>query len=113
MGIPAYFSYIVRNHSHIIRKLDKEEQTIDNLYMDCNSIIYDVVRNLQSQSMDSFQMTNIIIKGVIEKIISYIEMIEPNNCVYVAFDGVAPVAKLEQQRNRRYLSSSFDTASAP
>ena len=102
MGIPAYFSYIVRNHSHIIRKLDKEEQTIDNLYMDCNSIIYDVVRNLQSQSMDSFQMTNIIIKGVIEKIISYIEMIEPNNCVYVAFDGVAPVAKLEQQRNRRY-----------
>ena len=102
MGIPAYFSYIVRNHSHIIRKLEKGSPTINNLYMDCNSIIYDVVRTLKPESFNNQNTTSIIIKCVIDKIISYIEIIEPDNCVYIAFDGVAPVAKLEQQRIRRY-----------
>jgi len=102
MGIPAYFSYIVRNHSDVIRKLVKGSLKINNLYMDCNSIIYDVVRNLNLESLNNYQINNIIIKGVIEKIIEYIQTIEPNNCVYIAFDGVAPVAKLDQQRIRRY-----------
>ena len=31
-------------------------------------------------------------------------MIKPTTIMYIAFDGVAPVAKLEQQRNRRYKS---------
>jgi 5'-3' exonuclease len=49
-------------------------------------------------------ISNIIIKGVISKIEYYIETIDPKQQVIVAFDGVAPVAKLEQQRNRRYKS---------
>ena len=102
MGIPAYFSYIVRNHSHIIKKLVKGSQAINNLYMDCNSIIYDVVRSLKPESLNNHTTTSTIIQGVIDKIISYIQLIEPDHCVYIAFDGVAPVAKLEQQRIRRY-----------
>jgi 5'-3' exonuclease len=30
--------------------------------------------------------------------------LNPDECIYIAFDGVAPVAKLEQQRSRRYKS---------
>jgi len=46
MGIPSYFSYIVKNHSDIICKLNKDTLKkiggkIDNLYLDSNSIIYD------------------------------------------------------------------------
>ena len=36
------------------------------------------------------------------KIIEYVRLLEPKRRVYIAFDGVAPVAKLDQQRNRRY-----------
>jgi 5'-3' exonuclease len=103
MGIPSYFSYIVKNHSNIIKKLNNGTFVINNLYMDCNSIIYDSVRGINFESKDNtFNVNMSIIKNVIEKIEEYIHLIQPNNCVYVAFDGVAPVAKLEQQRIRRY-----------
>jgi 5'-3' exoribonuclease 1 len=45
-----------------------------------------------------------IIKSVISKIEEYINIIQPSKMVIIAFDGVAPVAKLEQQRSRRYKS---------
>jgi 5'-3' exonuclease len=45
-----------------------------------------------------------IIRRVILKIEEYIALIEPEKTVIIAFDGVAPVAKLEQQRSRRYKS---------
>jgi 5'-3' exonuclease len=41
---------------------------------------------------------------VINKIDEYISVIQPDTNVFIAFDGVAPVAKLEQQRIRRYKS---------
>ena len=44
MGIPSYFSHIVKNHADIIRKLCKFEKNIDNLYLDSNSIVYDCLR---------------------------------------------------------------------
>jgi 5'-3' exonuclease len=100
MGIPSYFSYIVRNHSEIIRAFRSlKDNNVDHLYMDCNSIIYDVVRNFEG-----IRDTKSIIQQVIVKINEYITIVKPQKKVIVAFDGVAPVAKLEQQRNRRYKS---------
>jgi len=103
MGIPSYFSYIVKNHPEIIKKLLKGDMTINNLYMDCNSIIYDAVRNINFEELSETASRTIILK-VVQKIEEYISLISPNNIVMIAFDGVAPVAKLEQQRNRRYKS---------
>lgn len=105
MGIPSYFSYIVKNFANIIRKYTntnaKKSINIENLFLDCNSIIYDVYRNIENNNSD---ITNPIINAVIMKIEEYIETIRPTNIVYIAFDGVAPRAKLEQQRSRRYKS---------
>lgn len=103
MGIPSYFSYIVKNHPEIIRKLLKGKMPINNLYMDCNSIIYDAVRNINFEEITD-SATHTIIQRVCQKIEEYISLIAPDNNLMVAFDGVAPVAKLEQQRSRRYKS---------
>ena len=46
MGIPSYFSYIVKNYPHILSKFVSRERAIDNLYLDCNSILYDVYHRL-------------------------------------------------------------------
>jgi 5'-3' exonuclease len=45
-----------------------------------------------------------IIDAVCKQIHSYIKLVKPTETVIIAFDGVAPVAKLENQRNRRYKS---------
>jgi 5'-3' exoribonuclease 1 len=104
MGIPSYFSYIVKNHPHIIRKYFKDVLKVDNLYLDCNSIIYDCYSKMTFDTL-SESVAISIIKNVISKIEYYISIIEPSKTVIVAFDGVAPVAKLEQQRQRRYKSN--------
>ena len=114
MGIPSYFSYIVKNHPEIIRRFSKDFQQnpidnidndfiINNLYLDCNSIIYDAVHNTKFSEITT-DSSKIIISKVIAKIEEYISLISPTTCIYIAFDGVAPLAKLEQQRQRRYKS---------
>lgn len=103
MGIPSYFSYIVKNHPEVIRKLEKKFIT-NNLYLDANSIIYDCVHKIDFTKLIETDVTTIH-NAVFAKLDEYISLISPNNNIFIAFDGVAPVAKLEQQRQRRYKSS--------
>ena len=44
MGIPSYFSHIVKKYRRIIKSMDTLS-CVNNLYMDCNSLIYDAVKN--------------------------------------------------------------------
>ena len=104
MGIPSYFSYIVKNHPQIIKKYYKDILKVDNLYLDCNSIIYDAYSKMTSFDPKNETIAMTIIRQVIAKIEYYIATVDPKKTVIIAFDGVAPVAKLEQQRQRRYKS---------
>ncbi len=103
MGIPAFFSYIIKNHINIIRKLSSNPIKVDNLYLDCNSIIYDAVYKMSVNIMTE-DAANKIISNVIRIIKEYINLLKPTEILMIAFDGVAPVAKLEQQRSRRFKS---------
>lgn len=107
MGIPSYFSYIIKNHANIIRNLRHhvgKKTKFSSLYMDCNSIIYDCVRQVEkdSDASSTSMFETKLIDSVISKIEQYIGAISPTNVLYIAFDGVAPFAKMEQQRTRRY-----------
>lgn len=103
MGIPSYFSHIIRNHIQVLKKFTN--QHFHNLYMDCNSIIYDCVRS-PGQNMDKKQLCT----SICQKIQQYIDTICPSNTVYIAFDGVAPLAKMDQQRSRRYRNAFLEKA---
>jgi len=103
MGVPSFYAYIVRNHAKIIKKIENSTIQVDNLYLDCNSIIYDAIRNIDFASLNESDVDSII-RAVCVKIDEYIHLLKPCQNVFIAFDGVAPVAKLEQQRSRRYKS---------
>ena len=106
MGIPSYFSHIIQTHKKILNDyayIIRNDIQFNRLYMDCNSILYDVFHNTdQSCSIDVLYKT--IIQNTIKKIEIYIKQIKPSDCIYIAFDGVAPMAKMQQQRTRRYKS---------
>ena len=102
MGIPAYFSHIVKKYPEIFLKHNKNVE-VDNFFLDSNSIIYDCVNELlKKKDLKYENFENILIKNVCFKIEEYIKLILPNELVYIAFDGVAPIAKLHQQRTRRF-----------
>ena len=109
MGIPSYFSFIVKNHASIIKKLNDPtsiQKKISHLYLDCNSIIYDAVHTIcfKKWGEKDGSKTSIIIHWAILKIEEYISLVKPDTTIFIAFDGVAPVAKMSQQRGRRYKS---------
>ena len=112
MGIPAYFSYIIKNHAQILKNLLFVQSTIqfDHLYMDRNSIIYDTYHEILLSNKDP--TFDEIIDKTIQNIQSIVTLIRATKTVYIAFDGVAPLAKMKQQRSRRYRTLYADNNSS-
>lgn len=103
MGIPSYFLHLVKNHPEIVEKFRAENFGAHNLYLDSNSIIYDVFYNNDWEKTSS-SIPDTIIALTIKKIEEYISLIAPSKTVIISFDGVAPQSKLDQQRLRRNKS---------
>ncbi len=91
MGIPSYFSYVLRNHTKIIKRLHSVK--LHTLLIDANSFIYDVVHEGNTN----------IYENVYKKIKELAIKLKVTS-VFVAFDGTAPLAKMKQQKQRRYKS---------
>eukprot|EP00818_Percolomonas_sp_WS_P004704 CAMPEP_0117443702 /NCGR_PEP_ID=MMETSP0759-20121206/4838_1 /TAXON_ID=63605 /ORGANISM="Percolomonas cosmopolitus, Strain WS" /LENGTH=1679 /DNA_ID=CAMNT_0005235699 /DNA_START=331 /DNA_END=5370 /DNA_ORIENTATION=+ len=78
--------------------------SIDNLYLDMNGIVHVCThsndKKVSAQESEKYQM---------QKIFSYIDkmfqMVKPTQYFYMAIDGVAPRAKMNQQRQRRFRSA--------
>lgn len=113
MGIPSYFSHIIKNYSNIIRNLgyfvNDPTFRFQHLYMDCNSIVYDSVHALEKKIKEGGikldkDFESVVIDKVISNINDYVKTIRPTETLYISFDGVAPFAKMDQQRTRRYKS---------
>jgi len=103
MGIPSYFVHLVRKYRDVLKPVTALPGGIDNLYMDCNSLIYDALRHLEKngQVQASYEP---IISAIVAKLVYHLKELKPKQRAFLAFDGVAPLAKLDQQRKRRFLS---------
>lgn len=105
MGIPSYFSWLVRHFEKKIITDSNPYTKTQHLYLDFNCAIHPVARSHPEYTID--QMCEHIVK-YLNHIIS---LVNPTELIYVAIDGVAPVAKMKQQRLRRYKSvkEAFET----
>jgi 5'-3' exoribonuclease 1 len=103
MGVPYYFTYIIRQHRDVVKD-HSAIRNVHNFYLDSNSIIYDELRTFDGDICES-----VFVQRILAKVWFYINEVSPTKRVFIAFDGVAPVAKLTQQRNRRY-KSGFERA---
>ena len=114
MGVPGFFLWLMKqykNKKFVFPKAnmpaDHSINKIDWFLIDMNCMIHPVCfKTLEdiTKNLDNNKIENRMIDRVIEYLESTIAHAKPNKGIYIAIDGVAPVAKMKQQRLRRYKS---------
>ncbi|KAF7694662.1 5'-3' exoribonuclease 2 like protein [Cucumispora dikerogammari] len=95
MGIPSFLTWF----SETFPSTFVEHATIktDCLYIDFNALIHNSIRSQDGKYLDR----ETIFLTIVSNIDSLVEKLSPTKALYIATDGVAPRAKLNQQRTRR------------
>jgi 5'-3' exonuclease len=118
MGVPGFFLWLIKNYknSNIIfqkelindEKLLKNINNLDILLIDTNCLIHPQCFKVITNKNYTEEINEEIEKEMIDSILEYINFlikyINPIKGVYIAIDGVAPLAKIKQQRLRRFKS---------
>ena len=108
MGVPGFFAWILRKYKHnkVICDVNNATMKINTLYIDANCLFHPQCFKV-IELIPEWNKLDILENKMTERIIKYIEYliekVNPKN-VMISVDGVAPAAKLSQQRKRRFRS---------
>ena len=122
MGVPAFFRWLTLRYPKIVIEareelelgfnlneiimnnigIDERMPSIDNLYFDMNGIIHPCAHPEDRDAPSSLaEMFN----SIFDYCDKLIRIIKPKKLIYMAIDGVAPRAKMNQQRSRRFRAA--------
>lgn len=117
MGVPAFFKWLARKYPKILsccteRKGDRNysapnpntigDREFDNLYLDMNGIIHPC---FHPEGVAPPRSEEEIFYNVDQYVLRLFNIVRPRKVLFMAIDGVAPRAKMNQQRMRRYRSA--------
>jgi 5'-3' exoribonuclease 1 len=105
MGVPSFFAWLLKKYGYDQLMMTNTKKRARCLYLDSNCLFHPQCFKLLKYYPDE---TNIekLESRMIQRIINYIKylvrLIDPSEFLYISVDGVAPIAKIGQQRKRRY-----------
>ncbi|OAG28891.1 5'-3' exoribonuclease 2 [Nematocida displodere] len=97
MGVPSLFRWVARKYARSLSKV--ADQEVDNLYLDLNGIIHPCCHPTNKPAPANEAEMFIEIFRTIDHLV---DLVRPKQLLYIAVDGVAPRAKMNQQRERRF-----------
>ncbi|TDH66355.1 hypothetical protein CCR75_001716 [Bremia lactucae] len=105
MGIPRFYRYMSERYPLLNQPISNVSllPEFDAFYLDMNGIIHNCTH---SDAADD-ALNSLSLEAQLHGIFTYLDrlithIIKPKKLVYIAIDGVAPRAKLNQQRSRRF-----------
>ena len=101
MGIPYYFYTLTKSYNNIISS--KSPKSCDIYCLDFNGVIHSICAKMLPDHSSDPNFEEKLIQALYEKVLADIELLKPKK-VYIGVDGVVPLAKMIQQRKRRYLT---------
>ncbi|KAF7562102.1 hypothetical protein G7046_g2054 [Stylonectria norvegica] len=112
MGVPKFFRWLSERYPAISQVIAENRiPEFDCLYLDMNGIIHNCTHKDTGEDV-SFRLSE---EEMFIRIFNYIEhlfgKIKPKQLFFMAIDGVAPRAKMNQQRARRFRTA-LDTEKA-
>jgi 5'-3' exonuclease len=110
MGIPAYYKRLVDKIKGLVCKSHPNGGKVDWLWMDFNCMIYHCLRrpgigdSYPGEYM-RFEWEQSFIDEIIRYLKRVIQEVGPTEGVFIGIDGIVPMAKMRQQRLRRFKSA--------
>ncbi|KNA97222.1 exonuclease II [Fusarium oxysporum f. sp. lycopersici 4287] len=106
MGVPKFFRWLSERYPAISQLIAENRiPEFDCLYLDMNGIIHNCTHKDAGEDV-SFRLSE---EEMFIRIFNYIEhlfgKIKPKQLFFMAIDGVAPRAKMNQQRSRRFRTA--------
>ncbi|CAK8576525.1 unnamed protein product [Lathyrus sativus] len=112
MGVPAFYKWLTKKYPKVTEDANiNTTPTVeyDNLYLDMNSIIHPCFHpnddNINSCPPTTFME---VFANMFDYIDHLVTIVKPRKLLYMAIDGVAPRAKMNKQRTRRFRTAKDD-----
>lgn len=105
MGVPAFFRWLSQRYPKTVidatkSTLQRDLPPFDNLYLDMNGIIHPCCNPPEGPKPRTERE---MFDRIFKYIDSLVSLIQPRRLLFLAIDGVAPRAKMNQQRSRRFF----------
>jgi 5'-3' exonuclease len=126
MGVEGFKSFLYRNFVFKTAFSKKLPEEISSLFIDCNGIFYKAASKVYLTSEKNGQfihppsdrkklmkkskknLEKLHLKAITDELEKHINAVMPKDNLIIAVDGVVNVAKMGQQKRRRFLNATFE-----
>ncbi|KAK7263444.1 hypothetical protein RJT34_31034 [Clitoria ternatea] len=116
MGVPSFYRWLANKYPRVVQ--DVVDPTMhntttnngvaleyDNFYIDMNAIIHPCFHPDDVHNIPRATTFEDVFRNVFEFVDRLVHVVRPRKLLYMAIDGVAPRAKMNQQRSRRFQAA--------
>jgi len=104
MGVPKLFRWLSQRYPLCNQPIHEAQPPIDRLYLDLNGIIHPCFHPDDEHGVRRTEPA--VFAAIFNTIDVIVRIVRPRELIYLAVDGVAPQAKINQQRARRFQTAA-------